>query len=96
MCCFAVMGSINTTRWSEGLPAFSVLGFIGGFVTGSELYLLRLVIIGSNILSGLSRVGTFTTCCREGDRLSIGDKFNRLVSPAIMKLIPAPYFEHRK
>ena len=88
-------GNIRTTKWSEGFPP-SVFGLIGGFVIGDWYHLPRVVIIGSNIAGGLSLVKTFTSCLRLGDRLVIGLRFNRFVSPAIIKWILEPYLAERK
>ena len=85
------IGRIMTTRWSEGFPLFSSF-MMGGFVTGSQYSLHIVVMIGSNIASGFSLVGTFTTCFRFGDRDKMGDKFNLLVSPAMMNWRFDPYF----
>ena len=88
-------GSINTTRWSDGLP-FTVLGLMGGFVTGSMYHFPSVLIMGSSIASGLSRVATFTNCFIFGERLVIGERFNLLVSPAIIKWMSGPYMDERK
>ena len=88
-------GSINTTRWSEGFPS-PALGLIGGLVIGGKYHFPSVVIIGSRIASGSSLVGTWTNCFRLGDKLVIGVRFNRFVSPAIMNCISDPYLADRK
>ena len=49
--------------------------------------------IGSRIASGFNLVGVLTTCFRFGDKFKMGDKFNRLVTPAIMNWMFDPYLE---
>ena len=88
-------GRQSTTRWSEGFPFF-VFGLTGGFVTGSLYHFPRVDTMGSRILSGFSLVGTFTCCCRFGDKFVIGFRLSLFVSPAIMKCIEDPYLAERK
>ena len=50
----------------------------------------------SRIASGLSLVNTFTTCLKWGDSARMGDRFNLLVSPAIINCNFDPYLAVRR
>jgi hypothetical protein len=88
-------GSIKTIRWSNGFPAF-MLGLIGGLVTGGRYHFPRVLITGSNVAAGLSLMGTLTNCFIAGDRLVMGDRFNRLVLPSMMKRMSGPYMGDKR